>query len=33
MLDESNLHNYQIAAVNHVMTNTHSALFLDMGLG
>lgn len=33
MLNESNLHNYQKAAVNHIMEKSHCALFLDMGLG
>lgn len=33
MLNESNLHNYQNAAVNHIMEKSHCALFLDMGLG
>ena len=33
MLNESNLHGYQLAAVNHIISITHSALFLDMGLG
>lgn len=33
MLEEHQLHNYQKSAVEHIMQNTHSALFLDMGLG
>lgn len=33
MLNESNLHDYQKAAVDHIMNNTHCALFLEMGLG
>lgn len=33
MLNESNLHEYQTAAVEHIMNNTHCALFLEMGLG
>lgn len=33
MLNESNLHNYQQAAVDHITSKTHSALFLEMGLG
>ena len=33
MLNEDNLHNYQKAAIAHIMKNSHSGLFLDMGLG
>jgi SNF2 family DNA or RNA helicase len=33
MLNESNLHNYQNAAVEHILDKSHCALFLDMGLG
>jgi len=32
-MNESNLHGYQKTAVNHIIDNTHSALFLEMGLG
>ena len=27
------LHNYQIFSANHIITNNHCCLFLDMGLG
>jgi SNF2 family DNA or RNA helicase len=33
MLNASNLHSYQRSAIEHIMINTHCALFLDMGLG
>jgi SNF2 family DNA or RNA helicase len=33
MLDQDNLHDYQREGVRHIMENSHSALFLDMGLG
>lgn len=33
MLNESNLHNYQLEGVAHILENTHAGLFLDMGLG
>lgn len=32
-MDYSNLHEYQLASVNHIFSNTHCALFLEMGLG
>lgn len=32
-MNESNLHDYQITAVNHLLKHTHSGLLLDMGLG
>ena len=32
-LKEKDLHNYQKTAVDHVVTNSFSALFLEMGLG
>ena len=32
-MNEADLHDYQIAAVEHIMDNTHAALFLEMGLG
>jgi SNF2 family DNA or RNA helicase len=32
-MNESNLHPYQHRSVNHIIDNTHSGLFLDMGLG
>lgn len=32
-MNESDLHNYQLTSVNHVIDHTHSALLLDMGLG
>lgn len=33
MLDKSNLHEYQVRGVNHIIDNEYCALFLDMGLG
>lgn len=33
MLKRSQLHNYQETAVSHIIKHTHSALFLEMGLG
>lgn len=33
MLNESNLHGYQVTGINHIINNSHSGLFLDMGLG
>lgn len=33
MLNESNLHEYQRTGVDHIMSRTHCALFLEMGLG
>ena len=32
-MDEKKLHSYQHTAVGHIMNKTHSALFLEMGLG
>lgn len=32
-MNENDLHNYQRAAVDHILKNTHCALFLEMGLG
>lgn len=32
-MDESNLHNYQRAAVEHIINHQYCGLFLDMGLG
>lgn len=32
-MNEANLHEYQLTAVNHIMQNSHAALFLEMGLG
>lgn len=32
-MNETNLHDYQVAAIEHIMDNTHAALFLEMGLG
>lgn len=32
-MSEADLHDYQVAAVEHIMSNTHAALFLEMGLG
>lgn len=32
-MNESNLHGYQRAAVDHIITHPYSGLFLDMGLG
>ena len=29
----SDLHDYQLQAVDHIISHTHCALFLDMGLG
>lgn len=33
MLNESNLHNYQRACIEHIIRNKNCGLFLDMGLG
>ncbi len=33
MLDIIDMHEYQHTAVDHILENTHSALFLEMGLG
>ena len=33
LLSESDLHPYQVAAVDHILTHTHCGLFLEMGLG
>lgn len=33
LLNENNLHTYQWTAHDHIIENTHCALFLDMGLG
>lgn len=33
MLNESNLHQYQIHCIDHVINNPYSALLIDMGLG
>lgn len=33
MLNESNLHNYQKACVQHIIANPYCGVFLDMGLG
>lgn len=33
MLSKEDLHDYQLASVNHIIANTHCALFLEMGLG
>lgn len=33
MLKKSDLHNYQLTAIQHIMDNPFSGLFLDMGLG
>lgn len=33
MLNRSNLHDYQVRGVNHIIDNEYCALFLDMGLG
>lgn len=33
MLSKSNLHNYQVKAINHILANYRCGLFLDMGLG
>lgn len=32
-MNETDLHDYQVAAVEHIMDNPHAALFLEMGLG
>jgi SNF2 family DNA or RNA helicase len=32
-MDEKDLHEYQRTAVDHILKNTHCALFLEMGLG
>jgi SNF2 family DNA or RNA helicase len=32
-MNESDLHDYQKVAIQHIMENTHCGLFLDMGLG
>lgn len=32
-MNEADLHDYQIAAVEHIIDNPHAALFLEMGLG
>lgn len=32
-MNERDLHEYQLTAINHIIDNTHSALFLEMGLG
>lgn len=32
-MNENDLHNYQHVAVEHILDNTHCALFLEMGLG
>jgi len=32
-MNENDLHNYQHVAVQHILDNTHCALFLEMGLG
>lgn len=33
MLNRSNLHDYQVRGINHIIDNEYCALFLDMGLG
>ena len=33
MLTEKNLHNYQVACINHIIKNPFCGIFLDMGLG
>ena len=33
MLKESQLHNYQLGTVEHIISNPAAGLFLDMGLG
>lgn len=33
MLTENNLHGYQVACVNHIITHPFCGLFIDMGLG
>lgn len=32
-MNETNLHEYQKKAINHILTHSHCALFLEMGLG
>lgn len=32
-MDEKNLHNYQKAGIEHILSNSHCGLFKDMGLG
>lgn len=32
-MNESNLHNYQLACVEHIINTTHCGVFLEMGLG
>jgi SNF2 family DNA or RNA helicase len=32
-MNADNLHGYQLAAVDHILTHSHAGLFLDMGLG
>ena len=32
-MKESDLHPYQVAAVEHILSHTHCGLFLEMGLG
>lgn len=32
-MNETNLHGYQLTAVDHIMENSHCGLFLEMGLG
>jgi len=32
-MNESDLHEYQLASVDHIIDNTHCGLFLEMGLG
>ena len=31
-MTENDLHQYQLQAVEHIISHTHCALFLDMGL-
>lgn len=33
MLNETNLHNYQLRGIDHILNNPGAGLFLDMGLG
>lgn len=33
MMDESNLHKYQLTAIEHILSHQYCALFLEMGLG
>ena len=33
LLRETDLHPYQVTAINHILGHTHCALFLEMGLG